>query len=292
MLHEILTLLSQRGHDVCVYCPTAASNNFEGIQIVRTSPKDFDKVVSSGDLLITQLENSKAIMDFATGKIPVAFISHFDTHIEKLKLEPRDDLLIVFNSLSMKQNINWNGHNIVVPPPVVPSRYATSRGESHTIINFNDNKGGQQFWRIAKSMPDLPFLAVHGAYGKTSTVRAKPKNARLMSHTANIRQVYSQTKVLLMPSLVETYGRTAIEAAASGIPTIASPTQGLKEALGDAGIYVDRDDHDGWIEAIRHLQEPNNYSQASSKALSRSQELEPTNSIISLEHALLEIQKK
>jgi hypothetical protein len=291
MLHEILTLLQQRGHEVCVFCPTAVTNNFDGIEVVRTTPKDFSKVVSSGDVLITQLENSKPILEFACNKIATGFICHFPTDVAKLNLKPRKDLLVIFNSVSTKLGAQWQGQNIVVPPPVQPARYATTIGRNHTIINFNDNKGGKQFWRIAKSMPDLPFLAVHGAYGRTSPVRSRPRNARMMSHTADIRNVYSQTKVLLMPSLVETYGRTAIEAAASGIPTIASPTAGLKEALGDAGIYVDRDDHEGWVRAIRNLQDPDRYLEASQKALARSMQLDPTKTIIELEQALLKLKK-
>jgi len=50
---------------------------------------------------------------------------------------------------------------------------------------------------------------------------------------------------------------------------IAHPTQGLKEALGDAGIYVDRDDVDGWVAAITDLQDGRKYNAASKAVKAR-----------------------
>ena len=41
-----------------------------------------------------------------------------------------------------------------------------------------------------------------------------------------------------MPSQEETWGRVAIEAISSGIPVIANPTEGLREALDYCGIYI------------------------------------------------------
>ena len=38
----------------------------------------------------------------------------------------------------------------------------------------------------------------------------------------------------------------AVEALAHGIPVIAHPTPGLRESLGFAGTYVDRDNIDAW----------------------------------------------
>ena len=66
----------------------------------------------------------------------------------------------------------------------------------------------------------------------------------------------------------------AVEAAASGIPTIAHPTPGLQEALGDAGVFVDRDDIDGWETALKELLGAG-WALASKKALARSAEINP-----------------
>ncbi|MFI1769152.1 glycosyltransferase family 4 protein [Streptomyces sp. NPDC020800] len=58
--------------------------------------------------------------------------------------------------------------------------------------------------------------------------------------------VYSRSRVMLMPSLYESWGRVAVEAFASGIPVIAHPTPGLVESLGEAGIFAYRDDLNAW----------------------------------------------
>lgn len=65
--------------------------------------------------------------------------------------------------------------------------------------------------------------------------------------------VWSRTKVLLIPSNYETYGMVGVEAIASGIPTIAHPTDGLCESLGDAGWFIPRDDVDEWQRVIELL---------------------------------------
>jgi glycosyltransferase involved in cell wall biosynthesis len=56
--------------------------------------------------------------------------------------------------------------------------------------------------------------------------------------------------VLMVPSVHESYGMAAVEALASGIPVIAHPTPGLREALGDAGTFVDRADVRVWVAAV------------------------------------------
>ena len=56
---------------------------------------------------------------------------------------------------------------------------------------------------------------------------------------------------------------------------IAHPTPGLWEALGDAGIYVHRDDIDAWQAALRTLVSPDAWQAAWLKATQRAAELDP-----------------
>jgi alpha-1,3-rhamnosyl/mannosyltransferase len=56
--------------------------------------------------------------------------------------------------------------------------------------------------------------------------------------------------VLLLPSLHEGFGRTALEGMAAGVPVIASDRAAIPEAVGDAGILLDPEDAEVWVQAI------------------------------------------
>jgi glycosyltransferase involved in cell wall biosynthesis len=113
-------------------------------------------------------------------------------------------------------------------------------------------------------------LAVRGDYGDQVIMDELPSNVTLLDTTPDIREVYARTHIVLMPSEYESWGRVAIEAGLSGIPTIAHPTTGLQEALGGAGIFCDRSVIDSWETQIISLMENDAaYEKASANSQSR-----------------------
>lgn len=77
-----------------------------------------------------------------------------------------------------------------------------------------------------------------------------------------------------MPSKRESWGRVAVESMSLGIPVIAHPTQGLKESLGEAGLFASRYKPEEWIGLIRKLKsDPWFYSRKSMEGKIRAQEL-------------------
>ena len=66
-----------------------------------------------------------------------------------------------------------------------------------------------------------------------------------------------------MPSAYESWGRTATEAACSGIPVLCSDTWGLRENLGENGIYCAN--LASYIQAINDMSEKANYDKASER---------------------------
>lgn len=186
--------------------------------------------------------------------------------------------LAVFNSYSLLGASGWSGRSIVCHPPTFPDEHRVEQaGSSITIVNCTQDKGIKAAWRVAEQMPDRPFLGVKGGYGHQVTPRCS--NFTVVPITKDMRTVWAQTRVLLAPSIFETWGMVGVEALASGIPVIAHPTPGLQESLGDAGIFVDRDDTDGWVTQLRRLEDPDEYADASAAALARSAELDPTESL-------------
>jgi hypothetical protein len=99
-----------------------------------------------------------------------------------------------------------------------------------------------------------------------------------------MRVVYRRTRLLLMPSTYESYGRVAIEAAVSGIPTIANSTPGLEEALGSAGTFPARLAVEPWQEAIRQVL--NDWDACSVRATALARSLDPTYDVARLTGAL------
>ncbi|MDY7542907.1 MULTISPECIES: glycosyltransferase [unclassified Cryobacterium] len=67
--------------------------------------------------------------------------------------------------------------------------------------------------------------------------------------------LFRDAKVVLIPSHSETFGLVALEAAASGVPVVASASGGLREAVldGDTGIVLASRDPQAWGAAITTL---------------------------------------
>ncbi len=80
----------------------------------------------------------------------------------------------------------------------------------------------------------MEFLGVK-SYGK-QILRDLP-NVEIVENTPNVREIYAQAKVVLMPSTYESFGMVAGECMLQGIPVLASDTEGLKECLGEYPTY-------------------------------------------------------
>jgi len=170
--------------------------------------------------------------------------------------------------------------SLIVRPPVIAADYATKPGKAITLVNCNPEKGGKVLNALAERMPDQQFLAVRGAYGEQ--ILPDLPNVEIIEHMdgSEMRErVYAKTRVLLMPSSYESWGRAGCEALASGIPVVAHPTPGLCESLGEAGVFVDRNDLDGYETVLRKLLQPAEYRLASKRARARSAELDPTDEL-------------
>ncbi|MEC5150784.1 glycosyltransferase [Cryobacterium sp. GrIS_2_6] len=72
---------------------------------------------------------------------------------------------------------------------------------------------------------------------------------------ADLAALFRDARVVLIPSHSETFGLVALEAAASGVPVVASASGGLREAVldGDTGIVLGSRDPQAWGAAITTL---------------------------------------
>jgi glycosyltransferase involved in cell wall biosynthesis len=152
---------------------------------------------------------------------------------------------------------------IVVPPILRRERYQTEVvGRDVTFINPVAVKGLELALKIVELCPDIPFGFVMGwpqaprQFASLWARVARLRNVRLRNRTSDMRSIYRETRLLLVPSQweAETWGRVASEAHFSGIPVIASNRGGLPEAVGAGGIVLGHNKPaEVWAEAVRGL---------------------------------------
>ena len=272
MLHELLKALAARGHQVEVWATDEQKDAVvDGITVHAGTPDTVD----AADVVVSHLKSVPTARKLAkTSGARFVALAHSAAPWVARDLRAGVDL-VAANSNHVKRDLRLRSETLVVHPPVHAARHRTRPGRRVTLINPIPAKGSEVFYELARRMPDVGFLAVEGGYQQAEQVRKRLPNVRWQSHTADMRgKVWAHTKVLLVPSAEESYGMVAVEAAASGIPTIAAPTDGLREALGDAGTFVDVDDIDAWEAALRDLLGVG-WRTASKRASARSAELDP-----------------
>jgi len=277
--HAMLRALVDAGHDVVVQLsqPTQADYTVDGVAVFGRKHKSDPFSHPNIDVILTHLENTPraTVIGEMTGT-PVVHLCHNDMAATARWLGRRGVGLAVFNSAWMAESLRaqsgYSGPAVVVHPYPDPAQYATTPGDRVTLVNCWPAKGGDVLAALARRMPDVAFLAVEGAYGEPQVLPDLP-NVDVVRHTPHVRdEVLARTRILLMPSEYESFGRIGAEAMTCGIPVIAHPTPGLLENLDSAGVFVDRDDIDGWVTAIRRLSKPRAWAAASRSALARSSE--------------------
>jgi glycosyltransferase involved in cell wall biosynthesis len=127
---------------------------------------------------------------------------------------------------------------------------------------------------MVESQGTADFLAALGI-----DVRSM-KNVRIMRSTPDPREFYALSKLILMPSMIESAGLVAMEAMTNGIPVLASNRGALPETIGDAGFLFDiparftpttlefptDEEVAPWVETIIRLWDDAAYYEQSSRA--------------------------
>lgn len=293
-MHTLLASLVQAGHEVDVLIiEESAIGEPYTLDGVRVHPRrgkgdPFGWLLSdrAPHVIVTHLMNTpRATILGRMYQTPVVHVLHNDHDHERSWLQS-GPALVVYNSDWVRDSCLawWESTQVgpppagvVVRPPVIASHYETTPGDRVTLINLCEKKGGALFWEVARRMPDVQFLAVKGAYGQQVIEDLPNVEVQACVPGDQMRdKVYARTKILLVPSVYESWGRVAVEAMVSGIPVVAHPTPGLQESLAAAGLFADRDDVDAWVAEIRRLRKLPVWKAASKRAKTRAGELDPT----------------
>lgn len=292
MMHQTLKYLQSKGHEVRVllwngrkYSITNVYD-FDGIDVFPPSDYIVTKLFDWCDLIFTHLDYTQTSINYGEKykKKVVHFVHNWSRYAS---IDFSQNQYVVYNSEVAKEKLQYKHESIVLHPPCDWRFYDTEtntiENEFVTLINLDHNKGGQILAEIAKKLPNKKFLGVKGSYSadENGQFLNQPSNVTIVENTSNIKEIYKQTRIILMPSKFESWGRVATEAMCSGIPVISSGTEGLRENCSKAGIYVERENIDKWVKEIVKLDKPENYKKASNLAKERSRELDP---IKELEH--------
>lgn len=286
-LHYLLKFLKSQGHEVRVFrmdIPVTQSYNYDGIEVFGNTGNQ--QQYQWADIIFTQLyATNETIARVMPLNIPIVHFIHStinESYTNLLKGIGGNNH-VVYNSNWVKDHFSFPLNSFVFYPPCDPSYYNVCSNpiinEYITLISLNYNKGVKQFYEIAKRMPERKFLGVSGNDPNDQVLESIP-NVRIIPNTTDIREVYKLTRLLLMPSLHESWGRTATEAALNGIPVICTQTKGLRENMGKAAVYIkDRDDIEEWVRRIKSFDgiEKQNiwYYKKSKQGRERGLELDP-----------------
>lgn len=297
MLHQLNKYLQSKGHTIKVLLKQANQHRinahyiFDDVDVFPPDQYNETMLFHWADIVITHLDYASWTQSVAEQyRKPVLHIIHNNHPREHLRSAELSQF-IVYNSNWIKDDMKYNHPSIVLHPPTDYRYYDLQMdswdNEYITLINLDHNKGGHILREIALRLPHIKFLGVKGSYSepvKIGQITDQPPNVTVIDKQVDIRPIYRKTKILLMPSKYESWGRTATEAMCSGIPVIVTDTPGLTENCSFAGIFVtDRDDIDQWVNSINKLYNEKTYRKYSQKCIKRSRELDPTSELDALE---------
>lgn len=286
--HECCAALARAGHNVTAVATLDRGQPYEidGVKVVPgLGGLTWEDVAPNAEVVISHLgaKDGAAERAIKAGRPSVRFAHGLTTEWVDCVGD-----LVVWNSEALRaeagERCSEVPEDLVLAPPIFPDRYRVEPGTRVTLGNLSTAKGAGVFWHLALRLRNRRFLGVMASYRRSvgpggSRIRSprdvRQKNVAIVPPTEP-REIYAHTRVLLMPSEKEAYGRMAMEAACSGIPAICHPTPGLVESMGDGATFVDRDDMEGWVREVERLMsDPDAWAEASARAFARSESLDP-----------------
>lgn len=312
MLHRIFKYLITKGHEcrVILHYYNDEPYIYEGVEVFPAT--GLVDAYRWADCIITHLDLTQySILMARQAERPLIHFVHNDIPYSSI-VNNFGNVSAVYNSRWISEKIGYKIPGYVMHPPCDVAAYKVdSTREYITLVSLNERKGGWLLYQIAKAMPDKKFIGVVGSYDNPGPLRMNQidiinqliqlPNFTLVANTPDIAATYSRTRILLMPSDYESWGRTATEAMCSGIPVICTPTPGLLENCGQAAVYVgsplvdtvpgeaqvDCGTAEDWVTAIRRLDDRVEYEKYCLLCAGRAAELDPAAELEGLEQFII-----
>jgi hypothetical protein len=259
--YETIKYLRSRGHDISIFVNTWKVSEYDGFKIYKYNSSDeFCKSrFQHADIVLFQMGYDPKNMELIKNRSKDVFVFVHVIDIDPWLLQQKVSfpVTVIYNSHMTQDAIPSLHPNMRMIPYVETNKFKglrqhTINNDTVCLINCNRNKGGEMLKILAKKMPDVQFMGVKGGYS-SQVVNSDSENLTYIENQKDITLVFKQIGILIMPSKNETWGRTAVEAMASGVPVIHSESPGLVECVGGAGIMCMHNDEDAWVDAIRRI---------------------------------------
>lgn len=208
------------------------------------------------DFVITQQKSAFSAIQFAQriGAKSILFLRSFLNLLSETVVLA--DIVIV-NSEFIKRCyapfMEKNDIKVLYPPIDIERFRSVSKKTSEYIsmVSPMKPKGGEIFTDLAKKMSDRKFLAI----GRKSRKIHFPSNVKYVKWIDDMRDFYSQSSVVLIPSIwEEPFCRVAPEAQASGVPVISTRRGGLPESNAGQLFVDDQYDLEEWMKKIKEAE--------------------------------------
>jgi glycosyltransferase involved in cell wall biosynthesis len=135
------------------------------------------------------------------------------------------------------------------------------------MINIHKHKGGDIFYYLLNSCPDIKFMCVRTEHNseeldekikdliyKRNNEPDKYAKCIFMERTKDVKKIYSKTKIMLCTSLVdETFCRVVNESMMNGIPVFTTSRGNIKYLVGDTTPVLDPDLPEDWEREIKKI---------------------------------------
>lgn len=268
---EQISALAYRGHDVTVVLPGMRSHEYTEGVTVRTlgdfnRDDAWDVVVFNSGLVVPM---TRAVNATSAPKL----MCQHSYNTRDVGLKTADTVWYPSRACRVADpGRAYRKFNSA--PPINPARYLTRPGDAIGAVSTSPAKGGDVVAAIARRMPRRRFVVARDPAGEGEHLFRGVRNVEVIPF-GDPKRFYARCRVLLFPSVTESYGRAPVEAALSGIPTIASPLRAVKEALGGRGIFLPRGNVALWVrETERLMRHATTWQAASTRARQRAESLD------------------
>ncbi len=245
--------------------PNEVIYNWNGVRCVATSQSRIVPVTNevlrksscSKKTLITAFEDSGPLVECAkcNDALAIAWVHSVSARSTNVLMSNPNRILATSKYVKQFLHQEFGAKSYLFYPPFILPRQFIFDGPRNyvTMVNPIPSKGLSTLVELCEKFPRLKFLAVEAWFPNQELHGNPPPNLRILPQQQSMSHVWSQTLVLLVPSLApEGFGRVVVEAGLHGVPSLVSDSGGLPETVADPRSIVAKDT-EAWAEALKNL---------------------------------------